>query len=49
MFGSNFPVEKLWTDYQTLFHVFRHCIDHLSIDDQRAVLHDTAARTYRLG
>jgi len=49
MFGSDFPVEKLWTDYQRLFQVFRKCIDHLSIDDQRAVLHDTAARTYRLG
>lgn len=49
MFGSNFPVEKLWTDYRSLFDVFKTCIDHLSIEEQRAVLHDTAARIYSLG
>lgn len=49
MFGSNFPVEKLWTDYPSLFRVFKTCIDHLSPAAQRAVLHDTAARIYQLG
>jgi predicted TIM-barrel fold metal-dependent hydrolase len=48
LFGSNFPIEKLWTDYRTLYGTFRSAIDHLNADDQRAILHDTAARLYRM-
>jgi predicted TIM-barrel fold metal-dependent hydrolase len=47
-YGSNFPIEKLWTDYGTLYRTFRSAIAHLSDRDQVAVLHDTAARLYRL-
>jgi predicted TIM-barrel fold metal-dependent hydrolase len=48
LFGSNFPIEKLWTDYRTLYRTFRKTIDHLDKGDQRAILHDTAARLYRI-
>jgi predicted TIM-barrel fold metal-dependent hydrolase len=48
MYGSNFPIEKLWTDYASLYTTFRHAIAHLSPDEQKAVLHDTAARIYRV-
>ncbi len=48
LFGSNFPIEKLWTDYLTLYRTFRNAIDHLDESDQRAILHDTAARLYRI-
>ena len=48
LFGSNFPIEKLWTDYRTLYRTFRNAIDHLDDGDQRAILHDTAARLYRI-
>jgi predicted TIM-barrel fold metal-dependent hydrolase len=48
LFGSNFPIEKLWTQFQPLVAAYREAIAHLDIEDQRAVLHDTAARIYRI-
>ncbi|MCC7275329.1 MAG: amidohydrolase family protein [Alphaproteobacteria bacterium] len=48
LFGSNFPIEKLWTDYATLVATMRRCLEGLSAAERRAVLHDTAARLYRL-
>ena len=47
-YGSNFPIEKLWTDYGTLFRTFRNAIAHLSDGEQAAILHDTASRLYRI-
>jgi predicted TIM-barrel fold metal-dependent hydrolase len=47
-YGSNFPIEKLWTDYATLYRTFRNAIAHLGDSEQAAILHDTAARLYRL-
>jgi predicted TIM-barrel fold metal-dependent hydrolase len=47
-YGSNFPIEKLWTDYSTLYRTFRSAIGHLSEADQAAILHDTASRLYRI-
>ena len=47
-YGSNFPIEKLWTDYGTLYKTFRNAIAHLSEADQAAILHDAAARLYRI-
>ena len=48
LFGSNFPIEKLWTDYATLMATMRRCLADLSADERRAVLHDTAERLYKL-
>jgi predicted TIM-barrel fold metal-dependent hydrolase len=47
-YGSNFPIEKLWTDYRTLYTTFRNAIAHLGESEQAAILHDTAARIYRV-
>jgi predicted TIM-barrel fold metal-dependent hydrolase len=47
-YGSNFPIEKLWTDYGTLYRTFRSAIGHLSDGEQAAILHDTASRLYRI-
>jgi predicted TIM-barrel fold metal-dependent hydrolase len=47
-YGSNFPIEKLWTDYGTLYRTFRRTIAHLNESEQAAILHDTAARLYRV-
>jgi predicted TIM-barrel fold metal-dependent hydrolase len=47
-YGSNFPIEKLWTDYGTLYRTFRNAIAHLGDAEQAAVLYDTAARLYRI-
>lgn len=48
LFGSNFPIEKLWTSYGQLIDVVRACLAALSPVERRAVWHDTAARLYRL-
>lgn len=48
MFGSNFPIEKLWTNYADLIAAHRAAVRVLMPNQQRAVLHDTAARVYRL-
>jgi predicted TIM-barrel fold metal-dependent hydrolase len=47
-YGSNFPIEKLWTDYGTLYKTFRSAIAHLGEAEQAAILHGTAARLYRI-
>ena len=47
-YGSNFPIEKLWTDYTSLYRTFRNAIAHLGEGEQTAILHDTAARLYRI-
>jgi predicted TIM-barrel fold metal-dependent hydrolase len=48
MFGSNFPIETLWTTYAEVVRVTNECVAGLSAGEQRAVLHDTATRLYRL-
>jgi predicted TIM-barrel fold metal-dependent hydrolase len=47
-YGSNFPIEKLWTDYATLYRAFRAAIADFDDREQAAILHDTAARLYRI-
>jgi predicted TIM-barrel fold metal-dependent hydrolase len=49
IFGSNFPIEKLWTDYASLIGAYRGAIGELGPDEQHAIMHDTAARIYRIG
>jgi predicted TIM-barrel fold metal-dependent hydrolase len=48
LYGSNFPIEKLWTDYRTLYTSFRGAIGDLSEADQKLILYETAARLYRI-
>jgi predicted TIM-barrel fold metal-dependent hydrolase len=48
LFGSNFPVEKLWTSYGALVEAFRAATERHTPDEQRAILHDTAMRVYRI-
>ena len=48
LFGSNFPVEKLWTDFAPLVDAYCKAIAGYPEADQKAILHDTAARVYRL-
>ena len=48
LFGSNFPVEKLWTRYADLIAAYRRALEPLGEAASRAALHDTAARVYRL-
>lgn len=48
MYGSNFPIEKLWTSYIQLFNAFQDACSGLSKKKQNAIFNDTAARVYRL-
>jgi predicted TIM-barrel fold metal-dependent hydrolase len=48
LFGSNFPIEKLWTGYRDLVRAYRSALEPLGEATARAVLHDTAAKVYRL-
>jgi predicted TIM-barrel fold metal-dependent hydrolase len=48
LFGSNFPIEKLWTGYGALVDAFRAATAPLSAEQRDAILRGTATRVYRL-
>ena len=48
LWGSNFPIEKLWTDYGSLLSAHRAAAGGPSAAETRAIFNDTAARVYRL-
>jgi predicted TIM-barrel fold metal-dependent hydrolase len=48
MFGSNFPVEKLWTGYRALVDAFRAAAAPLGAQERDALFCATAIRVYRL-
>jgi predicted TIM-barrel fold metal-dependent hydrolase len=48
LFGSNFPVEKVWTDFQGLMNAVRQALSDLPDPDQKAVFNLTARRIYRI-
>jgi len=48
LFASNFPVSGLYGTYDRLVNTFRDILSALSRDEQRMILHDNAARVYRV-
>lgn len=48
MWGSNFPVEKLWTDFTTLTDAWRSALSGYPAQTQAAVFGGTARRVYQL-
>ena len=48
MFGSNFPVEKLYVSYKTLYSSYLDIAAEFSESEQRDLLADTARRFYRI-
>jgi predicted TIM-barrel fold metal-dependent hydrolase len=48
LFGSNFPIEKLWTSYPSLVNAHRVALAGYSISEQQAMLHGNALRVYRM-
>ncbi|WP_319518444.1 amidohydrolase family protein [uncultured Martelella sp.] len=46
MFGSNFPIEKLWTDYPTMLAAYRTALERYSDEERANVLGATAERIY---
>jgi predicted TIM-barrel fold metal-dependent hydrolase len=49
LFGSNFPIEKIWTDYGALLDAHRAALTGLPDEAQADVLWRTAERVYGLG
>lgn len=47
MFGSNFPVEKIWTDHDTLIAAYRRAIDPHGTAVADDIFGKTAERVYR--
>ena len=48
LFGSNFPIEKLWTGYRELLNAFLTAAANLDDAERAAVFEGTAVRVYRL-
>jgi predicted TIM-barrel fold metal-dependent hydrolase len=48
LWGSNFPIEKIWTNYATVADNIRQAVAHLPLHEQRQILSETAARLYKL-
>jgi predicted TIM-barrel fold metal-dependent hydrolase len=48
MFASNFPVDKLYNNFDTLYGAFREITKHFSADERECLFRDNAARYYRL-
>ena len=46
MFGSNFPVDKLWVSYADMIAAYRGAAAELNEAGRRALMHDTAHRVY---
>jgi len=48
MFGSNFPVESIWTDFTTLFEAWSGVLAEFPLEVREDILGRTARRVYRL-
>ena len=48
MFGSDFPVGRLWTSYDAIFDGFKAIVRDFSEGEQAALFHDNAQRVYRM-
>lgn len=48
LFGSNFPIEKLWTSYAALIEAFKQAVGVLGKSAEEAVFKSTAERIYRI-
>lgn len=48
LYGSNFPIEKIWTSYPPLIAAFRAALADYSPAEQADMFHNVAARVYRL-
>jgi predicted TIM-barrel fold metal-dependent hydrolase len=48
MFASNFPVDGLCADFDTIFSGFKTIVADRSRAAQRQLFHDNAVRIYRL-
>jgi predicted TIM-barrel fold metal-dependent hydrolase len=48
IFGSNFPLERMWASYDELLEGTKQAVSGLSPDEQRQLFHDNAEKFYRI-
>lgn len=48
MFGSNFPIEKIWSSYAALVEAHMSAVSELGEGAMQDIFYNTAARVYRL-
>ncbi|WP_026615954.1 amidohydrolase family protein [Ensifer aridi] len=48
MFASNFPVDKLFSSYDSIWNAFKEITQSYPASDRTALFHDNAGRFYRL-
>lgn len=48
MFASNFPVDSLVADFDTIYGGFMRIVEHFPLSDQRKLFCDNARRIYRI-
>jgi predicted TIM-barrel fold metal-dependent hydrolase len=48
MFASNFPVDRIYSSFETLYDAFAEIVADFSLDEQATLFGGTAARVYRL-
>ena len=48
LFGSDFPVGRLWTTFDAIFDGFKTIVQDLSEAEQRALFYENARRLYRI-
>lgn len=48
MFASNFPVDKIYSDFRTLYDAFFEIVQGFSEAEKVKMFHDNAARIYRI-
>ena len=48
LFASNFPVDKLASDYDAIWYAFAQITADFSAGERQKLFHDNAARLYRL-
>ena len=49
LFGSNFPIERLWTRYRDLLDAYQAATAQLTPTEREQIFSRTATRVYRLG
>ena len=48
LYGSNFPIEKIWAEYGSIVNAFLKATAELSEADQESIMRNNAMRLYRL-
>ncbi|MDG2187732.1 MAG: amidohydrolase family protein [Hyphomicrobiales bacterium] len=48
LFGSNFPIEKIWCNYSDIIEAYQFATQKLQMSDKKNIFYETANRLYRL-